>query len=191
MKLRPALCRGLLGLGGGLLLGCGEPEPTSSPPRLAPSVVAVVQHYAGLMVRGTRLTTPASRSFADSVASLGPNNGFDIALSTCTVGSWVDSLQRLNDVYVTIPYQQQTPRSSLDLPNPDLLVRLGTLRRAFGPGTIEQDPGLTKLRSTRCYSVLFSYQPVPGHRVRVRACLPTANYADSVRVNSLSIYPGS
>jgi len=192
MRFRPAVFISLLSLGASQLGGCGEASPPASrPPRPAPSVVEVARYYAGHLARGTRFTTPASRVFADSVASLRSNNSLTISLGTCEVQGWVDSLQRLTSVHITAPYAQYRYWREVNRtgPCPYLLVRLGALRRAFGPGSIERDPPLTKLEGSRCYPVLFDYQPGPGQPVRLYACVPTAAYADSVRVNTLSLYP--
>ena len=190
MQFRPAVFAGLLGLSASQLGGCGEASPPASRrPQPAPSVVAVARYYAGHLARGTRFTTPASRVFADSLASLGPNNGLTISLGTCEVQGWVDSLQRLTSVQITAPSAQYRREVNMARPCPYLLVRLGVLRRAFGPGNIEADPPLTKQEGSRCYPVLFDYQPAPSQQVRLYACVPTAAYADSVRVNTLSLYP--
>jgi hypothetical protein len=190
MRFRLAVFVGLLSLGATQLVGCGEASPpTSPPPKPAPSVVEVARYYAGHLARGTRFTTPASRIFADSLASMSPNNGLTISLGTCEVQGWVDSLQRLTSVHITAPYAQYQHAVDIARPCPYLLVRLGVLRRAFGPGSIERDPPLTKQESSRCYPTLFDYQPVPGCQVKLYACLPTADYSDSVRVNTLSLYP--
>jgi hypothetical protein len=192
MRFRPAVFTGLFGLASSQLVSCGEASPPASRvPRPAPSVVAVARYYAGHLARGTRFTTAASRVFADSVASLGSNNSLTINLGTCEVQGWVDSLQRLTSVRIMAPYAQYRRWREVDRarPCPYLLVRLGALRRAFGAGNIEQDPPLTKLEGSRCYPVLFSCQPVPNHQVQLYACVPTADYVDSVRVNTLSLYP--
>jgi hypothetical protein len=192
MQFRPTVFASVCGLGASQLVSCGEASPPASRlPRPAPSVVAVARYYAGHMARGTRFSAPASRVFADSVASLNSNNSLTISLGTCEVQGWVDSLQRLTSVHIMAPYAQyqQWREVNRARPCPYLLVRLGALRRAFGPGSIEQDPPLTKLEGSRCYPVLFDYQPVPSHQVQLYACLPTADYGDSVRVNTLSLYP--
>jgi hypothetical protein len=153
----------------GPLASCGGPTqsvPTTPPmivqaPAPAPSVPAVVRHYASLMAQGARLTTPASRQLS----------GF------------LDGQQRLQSVDLSTPRPPEDPhRLALYVPPPPAqLVRLGQLRQLFGVGA----PGPYQALN----QYYFTYQPsAASPAVTIQAFMPSASVADAALVDHLSIF---
>ncbi|RYY20843.1 MAG: hypothetical protein EOO36_02370, partial [Cytophagaceae bacterium] len=77
----------------------------------------------------------------------------------------LEATNTLGTVFIEIPHPFANRNRAL--PTPNRLVRLGELRRAFGPGKIDLNPGITLEQGSRKYSVAFRYQPTPGGRVVV------------------------
>ena len=180
-----------------LVAGCREPAkaPVAAAPRPAPTATEVVQHYADLMAAGTRLTTAKSRQFGDSVSyPLSDDGAFGLGLVPCDVQAWMTSTQRLERVTIDSPPTAAELKANAAGAPIDFsrrwharLMKLGELRRLFGPGTIGV-PQLFEAASLQRFPVEFTYTPsATGHRVLISAAIPTPNYNDSVMVDRLSL----
>lgn len=156
-----------------------------------PTALLVTRHFADALAQGTQFRAAAAPRYADSLFHFGTNGTICLSLTTCLVESDLNPDKTLGFVFVWLPRRLPEAQAALNRarPNPDRLLRLGELRRAFGPGKINRNPILTKEEYTRSYPVVFRYQPTPtSHPVLLNAAMPTAAYADSAWVNSISLY---
>ncbi|MDJ0365565.1 hypothetical protein QMK33_10395 [Hymenobacter sp. H14-R3] len=185
-------------VGGWLLLaGChgapateSAPAPGGLPAKLVPTVLRVTRHFADELAQGTQFRAADAPRYADSLLHFSATSHFYLSLPGCLVESTLMPDKTLDFVFVWMPFRPPGSHPALDRsrPNPDRLLRLGELRRAFGPGKIDSTPVLTKETFTRSYPVTFRYQPTPESRpVLLSAAMPTAAYADSAWVNSISL----
>ena len=187
-------CR--LFVGGALLVaGCREPAkaPVAAALQPAPTAGQVVRYYADLMAGGTRLTTAKSRQFGDSLSSsVSEARVFYLNLLPCDVEARMTSTQRLERVAIDSPPTEAELRARAAGAPLDFsrrwharLMKLGELRRLFGPGTIGV-PQRFEAASLQRFPVEFTYTPsTTGHRVLISAAIPTPNYNDSVMVDRL------
>ncbi|GAB3638152.1 hypothetical protein GCM10027422_37420 [Hymenobacter arcticus] len=167
------------------------PAAGARPAKPVPTVLLVTRHFAEELARGTQFRAADAPRYADSLFSLDASDNLYLNLPTCQVEAFLTPDRALEHVYILVPRRLPGPHPELNRarPNPDRLLRLGELRRAFGPGKIDRNPPLTKEEFTRSYPVTFRCQPTPTSRpVLLNAALPTAAYADSAWVNSISIY---
>lgn len=194
------ICRQISWLTGiWLLTACGEsgqqyldPSVSSKEIRSVPSVFELTRYYADLMAHETRFADFSRRPFADSLLVIAPDKAsFTLSLPNCVLSGQLDTLQRLDDVYVRSLIVQLKPGQPLDLSRAPAarLMRLGELRRAFGPGKVEE-PSLTEEVSTSLFTVSFRYRPVKNRRsVTIEANMHIPNYADTTRVAFISMSP--
>jgi hypothetical protein len=187
-------------VGFGLLTACGGPKES---PRMvqhlsdtraaqpSPGVTEVVRHYADLMARGARLTTTASRQLAGSQAVItADSQSFYLSFATCYVEAELNRQQRLTAVSVAESESASVVPKAIDfsIPKVERLVRLGDLRRAFGPGKLGI-ASMTLAKATRRFPVEFIYQPAPTSQpVQISATMPVPSYADSSKVHSINMY---
>jgi hypothetical protein len=184
--------------GWALLAACNEPAGSSSARQVsqasqpAPSVAEVVRHYAGLMARRTRLATPDSCQFAGVVPTRQPAGDasaeYSVSLSwklpACEVGAFLDQQQQLVDVNIETPRPPEPAHQlSRYTPHPPAtLVRLGELRRVFGPGTNASKP-------EEAGEYYFTYQPSPAARkLTIQAFLLDTGRTDSAVVNRIALF---
>lgn len=190
-----------LALLGMLSAGCGHSAaPAAAPPAAVPappaqlpnqpSVVAVLRHFTGLLAQGSPLSTPAERQLAGQMPSsqpadnVAPGDGVYLfyEMSTYVVQVLLDRQQRIVDLHVRAPPAPEDPhRKILNVPQPwPRFVRLGELRRAFGPETIEPRlPG----------QVFFRYQPAASvpKSVIIGAELADVRRSDSSQVMGIGL----
>lgn len=182
-----------------LLLGlvtaaCGpkpSSEPVASPAVHAPDVAATVRHFAGQIARGDSLPTVASRRYGgDSLTGQAATDDFYLLqFPTCHVDVRLDKQQRIASVYLSAPWTAATADTLATSPTPGRLLRLGKLRRLFGPDQI-LPAMLTLQEAWRRYPVEFRYAPTGRHRqVSIHAMLRTPHYADTTMVHAISLYP--
>lgn len=173
----------------GWLAGGQQPGATPATRQPAPSVPAVVQHYANLMAERTALATPASRRFAGRVPVSYPGTashpaGFSLKLPQCEVQAFLDEHQQLRSVDIgPVRLPEDPHRLALNPPadRPVRLVRLGELRQLFGAGAPGPYPALHQYH--------FTYQPAPARRaLTIRAFLAGSTSADSTVVSHLTIF---
>ena len=182
----------------GLLAGCTG-SADSSPPRqapaaaqAAPTVAEAARHYADLVARGTPLLPSADCRFAgvEPVRRPAPNTSTEYSasltwtLQACEVGGLLDQQQRLFDVTIEVPLSPEpvhpivkyTPR------RPAQLVRLGELRRVFGPGTNATAP-------EEAGEYYFTYRPVAtARKLTIQAFLSGEARTDSAAVDRIAIF---
>ena len=190
-----------LALLGMLAAGCGHSSaPAAAPPAAVPappaqlpnqpSVAAVLRHFIGLLAQGSPLSTPAERQLAGQMPRNQPANsdylGAEVSLlyemNTYVVEVLLDRQQRVVDLHIRAPYVPEDPhRTVLNVPQPwPRFVRLGELRRAFGPEKIE--PRLPD-------QVFFRYQPAASapKSVIIGAELTDYQRSDSSQVMGIGL----
>ena len=166
-----------------------EPEPSAQLPN-QPSVVAVVRHFTGLLAQGSPLSTPAARQFAGQMPQSQPADNADpgagvflfYEMTTYVVEVLLDRQQRVVDLHIRAPRAPEDPhRTVLNVPQPwPRFVRLGELRRAFGPETID---------SRLPDQVFFRYQPAASapKSVIIGAGLTDYQRSDSSQVMGIGL----
>jgi len=179
-------------VGGVVLANCGGAnDPTRAPAQAAlmalppPTVVDITHHYADLLAKGAHLATPASRRYASTAAVADTDTSFSLLLPDCEIVALLTKKQRLVHVFILPhPAPEDPNRLVMAVPQPPAhLVRLGDLRRVFGPGA-ELAPPLNVLPHYR-----FAYQPSPSSRpVTIEAFMPAPTYVDSARAEHLMLY---
>lgn len=184
-----------------LSAGCGHSAaPAAAPPAAVPappaqlpkqpSVVAVVRHFTGLLAQGSPLSTPAERQLAGQMPQSQPADNDDprageflsYEMTTYVVEVLLDRQQRVVDLHIRAPRAPEDPhRKILNVPQPwPRFVRLGELRRAFGPETIQ--PRLPD-------QVYFRYQPTASapKSVIIVAGLTDYQRSDSSQVMGIRV----
>lgn len=184
-----------------LSAGCGHSAaPAAVPPAAVPAppaqlpkqplVVTTVRHFTGLLAQGTPLRTPAERQFAGQMPRSQPADNDDpgagvfllYEMSTYVAEVHLDRQQRVVDLYIRAPRAPEDPhREILNVPQPwPRFVRLGELRRAFGPETI--DPRLPD-------QVFFRYQPAASVLKSVIVAVGLTDYqrSDSSQVSGIGL----
>ncbi len=178
---------------GAFLAGCGQTKgalPKASAPMHVPSVIEVVGHYAVQMAQGKPLATVESRWYGgDTLPSFNPDSSsYILALNTCVVEAYLDKEKCLKSVFISARRPASPANTIATPPKPDRLIRLGELRRLFGPGQI-RPAMLTKQEEWRRYPVEFSFLlSTKSREASIRASLPTPEYADSAMVDSISLF---
>lgn len=168
LKIKHLVCH-LIGLASILLLTtCGESgqqtpsaQDVAKPAKAVSTPIAeVVRYYAGLMVHHTHFAKFSRSPFGDSVLAVAPDSVyFTLSLPNGFIKGWLDNSHRLESLTINAPDLPLKPGQPLDLSHAPAgrLVRLGELRRAFGPGKVEE-PLLTEQVATSLFAVSFQYR---------------------------------
>ena len=197
---KPCCLRGtLLGLSiaaAALCVGCDKakppqraaaPAPPASTTATAPDIAALTRHYADLMAHRAHLPTAASREGATPFTNGGTEvQGYSRRLCNCQVYLDLDATFLLKSVSIeTIPLPEDPKRLVLQVPpRPPRLVRLGDLRREFGPE--QKADG----RAEETYTFNFAYHPRPQLcPVILQAEIPAFKLMDSTMVERLLLLP--
>jgi hypothetical protein len=181
-----------------LLTACGESgqqipsaQDVAKPAKPVSTPIAeVVRYYAGLMVHHTHFAKFSRSPFGNSVLVVAADSvSFTLSLPNGFIKGWLDNSHHLESLTINAPDLPLKPGQPLDLSHAPAgrLVRLGELRRAFGPGKVEE-PMLTEQVATSLFAVSFQYRPANANRpVAIEANMHVPSYADTTKVAFISI----
>ncbi|WP_180754491.1 hypothetical protein [Hymenobacter sp. DG01] len=163
------------------------------------SLLSIVNRYALQMANGTPITNLRSQRLSshDSLPQLSPDST-SFTLVSGPYDIQVDLNKQQQPDYVFISAHHPVPATPAATSNPgsfsapaDRLIRLGELRRVFGPGKPERVMEVMNAPWQR-HRISFGYQPRPNARkVMVTATLPHSHFADSSMVHEIGLYVAS